>query len=212
MLLIAGVSGSGKTALMDICAGVRVPDEGNVTWNGVDSVHCTYDEKTHARMQLGYVFQNYALVHNFPIFDNIALPLRYHSRGTEKEIRTMVTECMELVGLSGVNARFSNELTTAQLKKAALARALITQPSLLLADELTSGCDPETQQKLISVIRTINKQYTTAVVMTCSDVQSVKLMQSPFVFLHEGTLIGSNRLPSTDNPLPSGLTAFQELL
>jgi len=211
-LVIAGVSGSGKTTLLDMCAGLCTADAGSVLWNNVNSDNCTLDQKIAARMHMGYVFQNYALVHNFTIFDNIALPLRHHSHDTEKAIGVAVRECMELVGLSGVNARFSNELTTAQLKKAALARALIRQPRLLLADELTTGCDPETQQKLVSVIRTVRKQYNTAVLMTCSDVQTVKLMECSLAILHEGKLIGSNLPPSTDNPLPSGLTVFQELL
>jgi len=211
-LAVTGVGGSGKTALLDICAGVYAPKAGSILWNGENIANYNDDEKTAMRTSMGYVFQNYALVHNFTIFDNIALPLRYHSRTTEKKIRDAVNDCMELVGLYGVNTMFSNELSVAQLKKAALARAIITRPRLLLADELITGCDLETQQTLINVIHAVRKEHATAVLVTCSDARDIQRLECPASVLREGKLIGSKNLSPTDNPLPSGMTACQELL
>jgi phospholipid/cholesterol/gamma-HCH transport system ATP-binding protein len=211
-LAVAGAGGSGKTALLDICAGVYTPEFGSILWNGENIVNYNDDEKTAMRMSMGYVFQNYALVHNFTIFDNIALPLRYHSRTTEKKIRDAVNDCMELVGLHGVNTMFSNELNITQLKKAALARAIITRPRLLLADELITGCDLETQQTLVNVIHAVRMEHTTAVLITCSDTRDIQQLECPSAVLHEGKLIGSKRLPPTDNPQPSEMAAYQELV
>jgi phospholipid/cholesterol/gamma-HCH transport system ATP-binding protein len=188
MFVITGRSGCGKSTLLELCSGQRTPESGSVLWNGVCIAELNHDGLVRARQHIGYVFQKHALVHNFTIYDNIALPLRYHRNLAESEVRTVVKSCMEEMGLFNVDTKFPNELSTAQSRCAAIARAVVMGPSLLFLDEPTSGVDPVTSRGIASVLKGLNASRGIAMVMVCNSVELLKGVQCPITVLEDGKL------------------------
>ena len=212
-LIIAGRSGCGKSTLLYLCAWLLRPEAGGVFWEGKNIGLLNRDELVNARRRIGFVFQKHALIHNFTIYDNIALPLRYHSTLSEKEIRFKVRRCMDEVGLFNVDRRFPNELSSGQTKSAALARALIMDPVILFADEPTAGVDPYTETCIASVLNSLRNDSKLAIVMMCNDIQTIRHMKSPLTILDNGKLYRvSDREAGADENRPAILTTFQELL
>jgi phospholipid/cholesterol/gamma-HCH transport system ATP-binding protein len=188
MVAIAGRSGCGKSTLLEICASLRAPDSGKILWNGVCVADLPQRGLVRARQQIGYVFQKHALIHNFTVFDNIALPLRYHRDLPEHEIRTSVRLCMEELGLFNVDKKFPNELSAGQSRCAAIARAMVMGPSILFLDEPTAGIDPVTSEGLANVLREMNGSRRIAIVMLCNDVATIKRMRCTVKVLDNGSL------------------------
>ena len=188
MFVITGRSGCGKSTLLELCSGQRTPESGRVLWNGVCIAELNHDGLVRARQHIGYVFQKHALVHNFTIYDNIALPLRYHRDLAESEVRNTVRTCMEEMGLFNVDTKFPNELSAAQSRCAAIARAVVMGPSLLFLDEPTSGVDPVTSRGIANVLKGLNASRGIAMVMVCNSVELLKGMQCPITVLEDGKL------------------------
>ncbi len=155
LFAITGRSGCGKTTLLEICASLRRPLGGSVFWDGVDIAAFTHDSLMRARQGVGYVFQKHALIHNFTVFDNIALPLRYHRHLAERDVQAAVHACMEELGLFNVDKRFPNELSAAQSRCAAIARAVVMGPSLLFLDEPTAGVGSDYRKGITSAFEGI---------------------------------------------------------
>jgi len=153
-LFVVGGSGSGKSLLLRICAGLIFPQEGRVTLGGTDLKTAPKEEIQELRARIGFVFQDSALISNMAIYDNIALPLRYHKKGTEDEVRARVAEKM---GLFGFDRSFEWSLPSAlsleMRKRAALARAFMLEPEFLLLDQPTSGLETEVARSLSRIIR-----------------------------------------------------------
>jgi phospholipid/cholesterol/gamma-HCH transport system ATP-binding protein len=153
-LFVLGGSGSGKSLLLRLCAGLILPEKGKVTLGGTDLKTAPREEIQELRARIGFVFQDSALISNMALYDNIALPLRYHKKGTEDEVRARVAEKMELFG---VDRSFEWSLPAAlsleMHKRAALARAFMLEPEFLLLDQPTSGLETEVEQSLNRIIR-----------------------------------------------------------
>jgi phospholipid/cholesterol/gamma-HCH transport system ATP-binding protein len=153
-LFLVGGSGSGKSLLLRMCAGLIYPEQGSVTLGGVDLKTAPQGEIQDLRARIGFVFQDSALISNMAIYDNIALPLRYHKKWTEAQVRARVEEKMDLLGVDrsfdwSIPALLSLEMR----KRAALARALILDPEFLLLDQPTGGLETEIAQSLSQIIR-----------------------------------------------------------
>jgi ABC-type methionine transport system ATPase subunit len=188
MFAITGRSGCGKTTLLELCASLRNPQSGIVFWNEQSLAGLTHGGLMLARQGIGYVFQKHALIHNFTVFDNIALPLRYHRRKTERDVRVTVQKCMEELGLFNVDKRFPNELSAAQSRCAAIARAVVMEPSLLFLDEPTAGVDPMTATGIASVLKDLNSSKGMSVVMVCNNVDVLKSLSCTVTVLDNGKL------------------------
>ena len=212
-LIIAGRTGCGKSILLEICAGLRLPQAGKIFWEGKCITEYTREELGEARQRTGFVFQKHALIHNLNIFDNIALPLRYHLILTEKEIRVRVKRLMEELGLFDVDRKFPNELSSGQKKCASLARALIMDPCIIFADEPTAGVDPYTEACITNVINHVRSEKQPAIIMLCNDIQTIRSMHCPIKILDNGKLIDPRTEPSSDDEVrPAILKTFQEML
>ncbi len=158
-LLILGASGSGKSLLLKICAGLINPEEGKVTIGGVDLALAPKETLQNLRPKVGFVFQNSALISNMTVYDNVALPIRYHKKSSEAEVRARVEEKLALFGVDrtfdrSIPANLSQEMH----KRAALARAFILDPGLLLLDQPHSGLKSENAHKLARIIRDYQKK------------------------------------------------------
>ena len=153
-LFVMGGSGSGKSLLLRLCAGLILPEKGKVTLGGTDLKSAPREEIQELRARTGFVFQDSALISNMAIYDNIALPLRYHEKTTEDQVRVRVGEKMELFG---VDPSFQWSLPAAlsleMRKRAALARAFMLEPEFLFLDQPTSGLETEVEQNLNRIIR-----------------------------------------------------------
>jgi ABC-type ATPase involved in cell division len=118
-----------------------------------------------ARRSLGYMFQVHALISNLTVFDNVALPLRHHGVG-EQETRARVEECMARLGLSTVTRVLPEDLAYGMQRKAALARAIVVAPDMLVLDEPTAGMDPETAQEMVEAIAAFCRQRRPALLVS----------------------------------------------
>jgi phospholipid/cholesterol/gamma-HCH transport system ATP-binding protein len=157
-LVVMGGSGSGKTVLLRLIAGLLRPDRGQIRLLGRAIERLSEEQLLPIRRRIGFVFQNAALFDSLSVFENVAYPLREHTRLGEPEIRERVAYFLSLVGLNGaVLPLLPAELSGGMRKRVGIARALVNQPELMLFDEPTAGLDPTNSRlvaELISQVRT----------------------------------------------------------
>ena len=183
VLTISGRSGCGKSTLLEICAALRRQSFGSVYWGGVKTDEIAKRGFAVARQKIGYVFQKHALIHNFTVFDNIALPLRYHRDLPERDVRRIVKKCMEEMGLFNVDKKFPNELSSGQSRCAAIARAIVMDPVLLFLDEPTAGADPLTAEGITNVLKSLLQASRMAMICICNNVSTIKALNGRAVIL-----------------------------
>jgi phospholipid/cholesterol/gamma-HCH transport system ATP-binding protein len=140
--VMLGPSGTGKTVFLKSVIGLLKPERGRVMVNGVDMVGGRERDIYETRKLFGLMFQDGALFGSMSLFDNIAFPLREHTRKKESEIRRIVMERMDMVGLLGSEGKLPGEISGGMRKRAGLARALVLDPQIILCDEPDSGLDP----------------------------------------------------------------------
>src|ERR671923_977685 len=167
ILTIMGGSGSGKSVLLRLIAGLIKPDRGAIRIDGTDIVPLNEDAMLGFRQRMGVVFQQAALFDSMSVADNIAYPLREHAMLDEASIQLRVAELLDIVGLPDIQEKFPAELSGGMRKRVGIARALAMQPAMVLYDEPTSGLDPG-NAKLISqlIVQVANSFGTTSVVVS----------------------------------------------
>jgi phospholipid/cholesterol/gamma-HCH transport system ATP-binding protein len=139
---IVGTSGCGKTVLLKHLNALLLPDKGEIFVDNVDITKLGQKELYEIRGRFGVLFQGAALLDSMSIFDNVAFPLREKTKMSETEIEKKVEDRLEQVGLEGMGYKFPAELSGGMRKRAGLARALVTDPEIVLFDEPTTGLDP----------------------------------------------------------------------
>ena len=157
--VLLGGSGSGKSTLLRLVGGLLPPDSGSIVVAGQEIVGCSRGELREVRSKLGMMFQGGALLDSLSVYQNLALPLRERLRMREPEIGARIRLQLSAVGLEGTERLLPRQLSGGMIKRAALARALISEPEILLCDEPFSGLDPLTVHRiealLIEVKRTL---------------------------------------------------------
>ncbi|MFC9327641.1 ABC transporter ATP-binding protein [Kitasatospora sp. NPDC057015] len=156
--VLLGPSGTGKTVFLKSVIGLLKPERGRVLVNGVDMVNSPERDVFETRKLFGLMFQDGALFGSMSLFDNIAFPLREHTRTREGEIRRIVMERMEMVGLLGAERKLPGEISGGMRKRAGLARALVLDPQIVLCDEPDSGLDPVRTSYLSQLLIDLNAQ------------------------------------------------------
>jgi putative ABC transport system ATP-binding protein len=166
---IVGESGSGKSTLLHLLGGLDKPDEGEILVDGWSLTAANEKELTqYRRTRLGFVFQFFNLLPTLNVLENVCLPLQLQGR-KEKEIRQRALELLEMVGLQHRVRHFVHQLSGGEMQRAAIARALIHQPSLVLADEPTGNLDTENANRVMEAFRWIGDQgLTTLLIATHS--------------------------------------------
>jgi cell division transport system ATP-binding protein len=162
---LSGHSGAGKTSLMTLMYLGRRPTRGLITMFGNNINGMTRAQLAPIRQRIGVVFQDFRLMPHLSAFDNVALPLRIQGK-PEKEVKTNVTELLDWVGLGEQKNALPNTLSGGQQQRIAIARAVITRPRLLLADEPTGNLDDEIGYRLMSLFEQLNRMGTTIVIAT----------------------------------------------
>ncbi|MCB9988940.1 MAG: cell division ATP-binding protein FtsE [Rhodospirillales bacterium] len=164
---LSGPSGAGKTSLMSLLYLGRRPTRGLVSMFGQNINSMTREQLAPLRQRVGVVFQDFRLLNHMSAFDNVALPLRIQGK-PEKEIRDNVAELLEWVGLGEHMHVLPHTMSGGQQQRIAIARAVITRPRLLLADEPTGNLDDEIGMRLMNLFEQLNRMGTTIVVATHS--------------------------------------------
>jgi cell division transport system ATP-binding protein len=183
---LCGPSGAGKTSLMNLLYLGKKPTRGIVSMFGQNISALPREQLVPLRQRIGVVFQDFRLLNHLSTFDNVALPLRISHR-PESEIKSNVAELLEWVGLGDCMHRLPPTLSGGQQQRIAVARAVITRPRLLLADEPTGNLDDEIGMKLMHLFEQLNRMGTTIVVAT-HNLQILERFNHPRLIINAGRL------------------------
>jgi len=201
---IVGLSGAGKSTILRLLNGLRKPSSGRVFVKGQDLTQLTERELVNLRRSIGFSFQFAALFDSMNVYDNVALPLRENMHLGDDEIRPRVHEALETVGLAGAEEKYPAELSGGMVKRVGFARAIITNPEIVLYDEPTTGSDPIITHLLTDTIMHLRKKMNGTAVVVSHDLQSIFMMADYVAMLFEGAIIAYGTLAemrSSINPI-----------
>ena len=187
--VMLGPSGTGKTVFLKSLVGLVRPDRGSVLVDGIDTASCRERDLYRARKLFGVMFQDGALFGSLNLFDNIAFPLREHTKLTEADIRRIVLEKMDMVGLAGEGRKFPGEISGGMRKRAGLARALVLDPQIILCDEPDSGLDPVRTAYLSQLLIDLNAEIDATILIVTHDIQIARTVPDNIGMLFRGNLV-----------------------
>jgi len=186
---IIGASGSGKSVLVKHIIGLLRPTSGRILFRGEDVTAMSRRGRDRTRRHFGMLFQHSALFDSMRVDENIAFPLVEHTRKTRKEIRRIVAEKLELLGLAGIERMFPSDLSGGMRKRVGLARAIVLNPDVLIYDEPTTGLDPITTIQVDRMIKeTQRKLHVTSVVIS-HDMASTFRIADHVAMIHDGRIV-----------------------
>lgn len=185
---IIGKSGSGKSVLLKHIIGLITPDEGTILFRGKPTRAMKKSDWDTYRSKISYMFQNNALFDSMTVFDNIALPLRQTTDLGKKEIEEKVMARIEQMELSEAVLKFPSELSGGMQKRVALARALVTDPAIVLFDEPTTGQDPIRKNIILSMIAHYRKMFGFTAILISHDIPDVFFISDRILLLWEGKI------------------------
>jgi len=189
---LLGTSGSGKSTLMNLIAGLDHPTSGSVVVEGQDLSRMGPQELAiHRRHTIGMVFQSFNLVPNMTLTENVELPMRF-AEVERTERRSRAQEALRRVGLTGRLEHRPSEMSGGEQQRAALARALVNRPKILLADEPTGNLDSRTGTEIMDLIRELNRTLEMTVIMVTHERPLAERYASRLVFLGDGKLISES--------------------
>ena len=186
---IIGLSGAGKSTILRLLDGLRKPDGGHVYIGTKDICHIPEHELNDVRKEISLSFQFAALLDSLTVGENVALPLREHTRMSEAEIRKTVEDALDSVGLAHTFDSMPSELSGGMLKRAGFARAVVTKPALILYDEPTTGLDPIVTHLITDTIVRLRQKLDGTAVVISHDLQSIYMMADYVAMLFEGAII-----------------------
>jgi phospholipid/cholesterol/gamma-HCH transport system ATP-binding protein len=185
---VVGPSGCGKTVLLKHLNLLLRPDSGTILIDGLDVTKLRSRALDQVREKFGMLFQAGALFDSMSVFDNVAFPLVEKTRLSQREIADKVNEKLAAVGLEGMGHKFPSELSGGMQKRAALARALVREPEILMLDEPTTGLDPTRTGSIHALIRHTQQRFGLSAVMVSHDVPQVFEISDRVAFMHEGKI------------------------
>ena len=185
---LVGPSGSGKSTIIKMITGEIRPTSGSVHVNGYSLERIRKSEVPYMRRTVGVVFQDFRLIANKTVYDNVAFAMRVIG-AREREIRERVPYVLELVGLDSKATRHPNELSGGEQQRLAIARALVNNPSTIIADEPTGNLDPELSMEIMSLLQEINNLGTTMLVVTHAQ-DLVHMFNKRTIVINDGLIVG----------------------
>ena len=190
-VFVVGDSGSGKSTLIKLLLRELLPTSGKIMVNDIDVASLRHKQIPKYRRKLGVVFQDFRLLKDRNVYENVAFAQRVINRPT-RVIRKRVPEVLQEVGLAGKYKAFPDELSGGEQQRVALARALVNRPDILLADEPTGNLDPKTSEEIMKLLEQINDRGTTVLVVTHNK-EIVNAMRKRVVTMHEGSIISDEK-------------------
>ncbi len=185
-LAIMGASGSGKSVTLRHIIGLMKPDSGRVLVEGVEVAKMTREQLSEMRKGMGYVFQDGALINWLSIGENVALPLRENTNLSDKEIRERAQHKLELVHVPDAWNKMPSEISGGMRKRIGIARALITDPDIILYDEPNAGLDPEIARSINATIRHLADTLEVTSIVVEHRIECIRVVADEVLFLHEG--------------------------
>jgi phospholipid/cholesterol/gamma-HCH transport system ATP-binding protein len=188
--VMLGPSGTGKTVFLKSLVGLLKPERGRVLVDGIDTVSCSERQLYRARRMFGVMFQDGALFGSMSLYDNVAFPLREHTKLKEQQVRRVVLEKMEMVGLGGEEAKLPGQISGGMRKRAGLARALVLDPQIILCDEPDSGLDPVRTAYLSQLLIDLNAEIDATILIVTHNIQIASTVPDNIGMLFRGDLVG----------------------
>lgn len=186
---ILGKSGCGKSTLLRHIIGLDKPTSGQIFIKGEEITSMSEEHKTKILKRVGMLFQSAALFNSMTVGDNVALPLREHTRLEESTIRIMTNLKLELVGLSGFEAFRPSQLSGGMKKRAGLARSLAMDPEILFCDEPSAGLDPVVAAGIDNLIVKLKKAFKMTIVVVTHELASVEIIADRIAMMHDGKIL-----------------------
>lgn len=190
-VFLAGPSGSGKSTFLKLMLKEEVPSEGTVIVNDRDLSKVKEREVPFVRRKIGCVFQDFRLLYDKTVYENIVLALRVVG-ASEREIKTSVAAALKQVGLSGKEDSYPNQLSGGEQQRVGLARALVTRPPIIIADEPTGNLDDETAQEIMKMLYAINDSGTT-IIMVTHDHSIIEKSGKRVIKLEKGKIVSDSK-------------------
>jgi D-methionine transport system ATP-binding protein len=184
---LIGKSGAGKSTLLRLINLLERPDSGTIAVAGRELTALNKADLRAARQNIGMIFQQFNLLQNATVFDNVAFPLRIHHTATE-EVRARAHACLELVGLDGAAQRYPAQLSGGQKQRVAIARALASRPAVLLCDEPTSALDPDTTRALLDTLVDINRRLGVTIVIVSHALDVIGAICNRVAVIEDGAI------------------------
>ncbi len=201
---IIGRSGGGKSVLLKHIVGLIHPDSGQILVDGKDLTTLDEVELNQVKSQFGMLFQGAALFDSLTVFENIAFPLREKTSLSEAEIQERVRQLLKELGLSGMEAKYPAEISGGMRKRVGLARALITEPEIMLYDEPTTGLDPIMENTIHELIQACHKLFHSTDILVSHNMKEVYKIAHHVAMLHEGLIVEQGtpeEIQSSKNPV-----------
>ena len=187
--LMLGPSGTGKSVFLKHLVGLLKPDRGEIWIDGKNVPSLNEKELYEVRRKFGVLFQDGALFGSMNIYDNVAFPLREHTKKKESEVNDIVTEKLKMVGLQGAEKKLPGEISGGMKKRAGLARALVLDPEIVLFDEPDSGLDPVRTAFLNELTMDLNKQLGATFIVVTHDIATAKQVADFIGMLYRRNLV-----------------------
>jgi phospholipid/cholesterol/gamma-HCH transport system ATP-binding protein len=209
--VVLGGSGSGKSTLLRLIGGLERADSGSVRVAGEDITRLPERELFRTRSRLGMLFQHGALLDSLTVFDNVALPLREHTKLSEPDIAAEVSRRLAAVGLQDAEGLLPGQLSGGMNRRAGLARAIVTDPEIVLCDEPFSGLDPVNVRRIEALLGELNQRLGLTLIVTSHHIPSSLRLAHRLVFLVEGIAVcGPPReLLESDDPRVAAFLAAE---
>ena len=200
--VVLGGSGAGKSTLLRMIGGLTRPDAGVIRIAGQDITRLSERDLFKTRRGIGMLFQGGALLDSMTIFENVALPLLEHSELAPEAVAAAVSERLEAVGLPGTEALFPRQLSGGMKRRAALARAIVTDPEIVLCDEPFSGLDPVNVRRIEDLLVELNRRLRLTMIVTSHHIASSMRMADRLVFLRDRRSVSGtpDELLASDDP------------
>ncbi|MCA9408929.1 MAG: ABC transporter ATP-binding protein [Candidatus Omnitrophica bacterium] len=189
IFVILGESGTGKSVLLKHLIGLLKPDSGKIELDGEDITQLSEREMLKRRKKIGYLFQEGALYDFMNVYENLAFPLKEHTKLKKDAIKDKVDHILKLVDLQGVGNKFPSELSGGMKKRVGLARALILDSKILFCDEPTSGLDPIRSRDISDLIKKVSNELKCTTVITSHDIQNSFRIADRIALLQNGKFI-----------------------